>query len=252
MIKFDPDKNAVIDPASFAIDNMPSKALMIYDDHYFEKLAGESKLVEVIDPTGSKRDDFYILDGEYLVINPGEGSPTSAIMLEMAIASGVKSVVAFGTAGSLDGTTLPHSLIIPTAAIREEGVSYHYIPDSEEVVQDQESINLLKDIVQKNGLDYMVGKTWTTDAFFRETAGKIKKMKSLGCICVDMECSALIAVCRFRNIKFAQFMLSFDNLEADHKHRDIYGNLLDNAIFKVAFGTLDALGSGRDRASHRV
>lgn len=242
MIKFDPDKNAIFNPVSFGIDNFPSKALIIYDDDYFEKLASENQLSEVVDSDGRKRDNFYALNSEYLIMNPNEGAPTSAIMLEMAIASGVKSVVAFGTAGSLDGGTLPHKIIIPTAAIREEGVSYHYMPDSEEVAQDEESINVLKREIQKHGLDFISGKTWTTDTFFRETSSKAKEMKAKGCVCVDMECSALIAICKFRNVNFVQFLISFDNLEADHKHRDVYGDLMDDAILKIAFGTLDNLG----------
>lgn len=243
MIKFDPDKNAIINPVSFGIANFPSKALIIYDDDYFDKLAAENYLIEVIDSSGRKRDEFSILNNDYLILNPGEGAPTSAIMLEMAIASGVKSVVAFGTAGSLDSTTLPHKIIIPTAAVREEGVSYHYLPDSEEVEQDEASIQVLQREIRKNDLDFITGKTWTTDAFFRETSGKVKAMKSRGCICTEMECSALIAICRFRNVRFAQFLLSFDNLEADHKHRDVYGNLMNDAILKIAFGTLDHLST---------
>lgn len=242
MIKFDPDKNAVIDPTSFGLDNFPTKALIIYDDDYFEKLVSENQLSEVVDSGGRKRDNFYILNNEYLIMNPNEGAPISATMLEMAIASGVKSVVAFGTAGSLDGSTLPHKIIIPTAAVREEGVSYHYMPDSEEVEQDEAGIDVLKSEIEKHGLDFLTGKTWTTDAFFRETSGKAKEMKARGCICVDMECSALIAICKFRNINFVQFLISFDNLEADHKHRDVYGDSMNDAILKIAFGTLDNLG----------
>jgi uridine phosphorylase len=241
MIKFDPDKNAVIDPTSFGLDNFPTKSLIIYDDDYFEKLASENQLSEVVDSTGRKRDDFYILNNEYLIINPSEGAPTSAIMLEMAIASGVKSVVAFGTAGSLDGGILPHKIIIPTAAIREEGVSYHYMPESEEIEQNEASVNILKSEIEKHGLDFLTGKTWTTDAFFRETSGKVKEMRTKGCICVDMECSALIAICKFRNVHFAQFLMSYDNLEEDHKHRDVYGNLMSDAILEIAFGALDNL-----------
>ncbi len=241
MIRFDPDKNAIFKPKSFGLDNFPSKALIIYDDDYFARLNSKHKLVDVIDSSGSKKDNFAILNNEYLIISPNEGAPISAIMLEMAIASGVRSVVAFGTAGSLDGEVLPHEIIIPAAAIREEGTSYHYMPESEDIEQDEASINILKSEIQKHGLGYLVGKTWTTDAFFRETQGKVEEMKARGCICVDMECSALIAICKFRNIKFAQFMISFDNLDKDHKHRDVYGGLISDTILDIAFGALDNL-----------
>jgi uridine phosphorylase len=241
MIRFDPDKKAIFNPTSFGINNFPKKALIVYDDDYFARLNSKYKLAEVVESNGRKRENCTILNDEYLILNLNEGAPTSAIMLEMAIASGVKSVVAFGTAGSLDRDVSPHEIIIPTAAIREEGVSYHYLPESEEIEQDETSINILKSEIEKHGLNYLTGKTWTTDAFYRETQTKTTDMKAKGCICVDMECSALIAICKFRNVRFAQFMISYDNLEANHGHRDAYSGLMNDAILDIAFGALDSL-----------
>jgi uridine phosphorylase len=241
MIRFDSDESAIFNPTSFGLDNFPSKALIVYDDDYFARLTSKHKLTDVVDSTGRKRDNFAIYNDKYLIMSPNEGAPTSVIMLEMAIVSGVKSVLAFGTAGSLYGETLPHEIIVPTAAVREEGTSYHYIPESDEIEQDKASLEVLKNEIQKHGLGFIAGKTWTTDAFFRETKSKVEEMKTRGCICVDMECSALIAICKFRNVRFAQFMISFDNLEADHKHRDAYGSLMNDAILDIAFGALDNL-----------
>ena len=241
MIEFDPSKDSITNPKGFGLDNFPTKALMVYCDEYYPRLASKYELREFVDSTGRKRDKFAILNNEYLIMYPDEGAPSSAIMLELAIASGVKSIVAFGTAGSLDKKVLPHEIIIPTVAIREEGTSYHYQPESEEIEQDEVSINILKDEVKKHNLDYIVGKTWTTDGMFRETRGKIEMMKARGCVCVEMECSASIAVCRFRNVKFAQFLMSYDNLEKNHNHHDIYKNSMDEAILDIAFGTLDKL-----------
>lgn len=241
MIKYDNSKDAIINPSSFTIKDIPKKALIVYDDDYFDKIQKQFNLNKVIDANGNIKENFYTLNNEYLVMNPTEGAPVSAIMLEIAIASGVKSVVAFGTAGSLDGTVLPHNIIIPTSAIREEGISYHYILGSDEIEQDENSIRILKQQIENSGLDFIVGKTWTTDAFFRETLNKVRAMKANGCVCVDMECSALIAICRFRKVKFAQFLLSFDNLEANHNHRANYKDLLDDAVLKIAFSAVDKL-----------
>ena len=61
---------------------------------------------------------------------------------------------------------------------------------------------------------YTVGKTWTTDAFYRETAEKINRRKQQGCICVDMECSADAAVAKFRGKDLVQFFYAADNLDS--------------------------------------
>ena len=58
-------------------------------------------------------------------------------------------------------------------------------------------------------------KTWTTDAFFRETRGKVEKRLKQGCSVVEMECAAMATVAAFRNVKFAQFMWAADSLSGE-------------------------------------
>ena len=59
----------------------------------------------------------------------------------------------------------------------------------------------------------MMGTTWTTDAFYRETQGKVAKRKEMGAICVEMECAAMQAMCDFRGVEFFQFLYAGDNLD---------------------------------------
>lgn len=63
------------------------------------------------------------------------------------------------------------------------------------------------------GLPFAEGKTWTTDAFYRETRGKMARRKEQGCLCVEMECASLAAVAQFRGVKFAEFFYVTDNLD---------------------------------------
>lgn len=44
------------------------------------------------------------------------------------------------------------------------------------------------------GINYVEGKTCTTDAFYRETEHNREKRVAEGCLCVEMECSAAQAV----------------------------------------------------------
>ena len=61
----------------------------------------------------------------------------------------------------------------------------------------------------------MVGKTWTTDAFYRETPAKVKRRKAEGCISVEMEASAFFAVAQFRGVQFAQILYAGDDVSGD-------------------------------------
>ena len=69
--------------------------------------------------------------------------------------------------------------------------------------------------LQQHGIPYVVGKVWTTDAIYRETPEIIEERKKQGCIAVEMECSASLAVAKFRNIPIIQFFYGADNLDSD-------------------------------------
>jgi purine-nucleoside phosphorylase len=60
----------------------------------------------------------------------------------------------------------------------------------------------------------VTGKVWTTDAPYRETRNKVLKRKEEGCLCVDMECSAITALAQFRNKEIFQFFYAADNLDS--------------------------------------
>ena len=71
-----------------------------------------------------------------------------------------------------------------------------------------------------------MGTTWTTDAFYRETRGKVAKRKEMGAICVEMECSAMQAMCDFRDVEFFQFLYAGDNLDCNEwDERSLMGHV---------------------------
>jgi nucleoside phosphorylase len=68
---------------------------------------------------------------------------------------------------------------------------------------------------------YLFGKTWTTDAIFRETRSKIQARRAEGALVVEMETAALFAVGAFRNVLVAQLLYAGDNVGGDSwDHRD--------------------------------
>ncbi|HEX6488563.1 MAG TPA: purine-nucleoside phosphorylase, partial [Candidatus Dormibacteraeota bacterium] len=75
-------------------------------------------------------------------------------------------------------------------------------------------------------LPYEVGKTWTTDAPYRETRGKVANRRAEGCLTVEMEAAALIAVARFRGVRLAQVIYAGDSLASEvYDHRGWDKNL---------------------------
>ena len=102
--------------------------------------------------------------------------------------------------------------MIPNEAYRDEGTSYHYAPASDYIRI--RNADIVAKCMEENGIPYVLGKTWTSDGFYRETNNNFEKHKADGCISVEMEASAVQAVCDFRGLEVYMFFTSGDLLDA--------------------------------------
>ena len=98
--------------------------------------------------------------------------------------------------------------------------------------------------MQKNGLPWVKGKTWTTDSFYRETRSAFSRRRAEGCISVEMECAALQAMCDFRGLELYMFFTGGDLLDAPewdmrHSAGDDRGTQHDTAHFDIALELAD-------------
>jgi uridine phosphorylase len=140
------------------------------------------------------------------------GAAGSAAFLEELIACGFNKFIVCGGAGVLRKDIAVGHLIIPISAVRDEGVSYHYLLPAREIECNPEVVRKIEEEFLKCKIDYIKAKTWTTDSFYRETQKKIELRKSEGCVTVEMEAAAFFAVARFRNVKLGQILYGGDDL----------------------------------------
>ncbi|HQY15856.1 MAG TPA: nucleoside phosphorylase [Ilumatobacteraceae bacterium] len=155
-------------------------------------------------------------DGKRLaVLRSGVGAPLAGGLLEETIAMGCRAFVVCGGAGTLHGElTLGHFVVV-ASAIRDEGTSYHYLPPSRTIQFDEDARRVLEGVLEARGVPFVVGRTWTTDAPYRETASKIAARRAEGCLTVEMEASALAAIASFRRVPLAQVVYCGDDLAGD-------------------------------------
>jgi uridine phosphorylase len=146
------------------------------------------------------------------VLHPGIGSAAAAAFLDEAIAMGGRKFIACGGAGVLRKDLAVGHLIVPNSAIRDEGASYHYLPPAREAKPHPQALRAIRKTLGSRGFPFIEGKTWTTDGFYRETAGKIQLRKKEGCLSVEMECASFFAVAKFRKVTFGQILYSGDDL----------------------------------------
>jgi uridine phosphorylase len=165
------------------------------------------------------------------------GAAGSAAFLEELIADGFDKFIVCGGAGVLRKDIAVGHLIIPISAIRDEGVSYHYLAPAREIECNPEVVGKIEEDFNKYKIAYIKAKTWTTDAFYRETEKKMELRKSEGCVTVEMEAAAFFAVAKFRNVKLGQILYGGDDLSGVdwdsrkwHNRVDIRKNLVEISI----------------------
>lgn len=135
---------------------------------------------------------------------------------------GATKYIMFGACGCLNKDVTAGKIIVPTDAYRDEGLSYHYAKASDYIKI--KNADFVSEFFKKSGIPYVAGKTWTTDAIYRETRGNMEKRKAEGCIAVEMESAGVQAVCDFRGFDFYNFLISGDLLDSSEWDRRIIGN----------------------------
>lgn len=141
------------------------------------------------------------------------GAPVAAVLMhEVGHIHSCNKAVMFGTCGALDSTIPANKIIVPTSAYRDEGTSYHYAPPSDYI--EVRNADKVAGILDELGVDYVSGKSWTTDAFYRETRDEMEERRAEGCIAVEMELSAIQAVANYAGIELYSFLYRADNLDS--------------------------------------
>jgi uridine phosphorylase len=243
ILEFDSDRNRIIDPDDHhrRTARMPSLCVLCFFQDAITAYARKHRAVVI----ARHRNELCVIPLFRTVINTtpiafmhaGLGAPLAAAVLEEAVSLGATRFVVCGGAGVLDRSIKLGKLIVPVAAVRDEGTSYHYCAPGREIEPTLAMTARIKKTLKRNGVGYLEAKTWTTDAFYRETKAKIDLRKSEGCLTVEMEASALFAVARYRNVEIGQILYAGDDVSGDvwdkrgwHSRRDIRLRLLELAL----------------------
>ncbi|MBN1781726.1 nucleoside phosphorylase [bacterium] len=158
--------------------------------------------------------DAHYRSGEpdHILVYAGTGAPAAGMTLEICIELGAREIIMIGTCGILNGSGRTGDLFVPSAFIRDEGTSAHYL-GAESDIQVNASLNsCMADTLRSDGLTVHTGPHWTTDAPFMETSGLIESVRKKGCISVDMEASALFAIARHHRIPVTALMIGSDRI----------------------------------------
>ncbi|MBQ9147966.1 MAG: nucleoside phosphorylase [Oscillospiraceae bacterium] len=217
---FDPDRHAVIDPET--IHHLRQRKLDVCIINFSYKIMDallEDGLLELVEAEAiryiSVHINVYAFKGTNIgVVQTQVGAPFTVGMIEdMATKFGSTKFVLFGSCGGLDRALTYGKLVVPSHAYRDEGTSYHYLPPADYV--EIPGYPTVCRVLDRLRIPYVTGRSWTTDAFFRETRRNMERRKAEGCIAVEMELAACQAVADFRGYALYNFLYSADNLDHD-------------------------------------
>jgi len=214
---FDNKSNAIINPTRN--ENAPKvDACILTFSHAIEKFVLEhfecEKLGSFWFATGETPIYGFEYKGKKLAFyKTYVGAPACVATVEDSLAViQTNNYILFGGAGCLNKEIARGKVMVPTAAYRDEGTSFHYAPAADYITV--KNAEIVAECMKENGIPYVLGKTWTTDSFYRETVNNFEKHKADGCVSVEMEGAAMQAMCDFRGLNLYMFYTSGDLLDA--------------------------------------
>jgi uridine phosphorylase len=230
-------KNAGLHPSC----TVPAAAITCYDAAFWQWVGKGSEIVKC---DGWLEGSFLVPcnDAWILVLRvPGFGAPTAVMTLEELVAFGIKRFVNLGAAGGLQPSMSVGDIVICDGAIRDEGTSYHYLAGEPYAHACPELTGSLCTAMERSGIRYSRGTSWTIDAPYRETIEELRQYRSDGVATVEMEASALFAVGAYRRVSVSSVFVISDLLSEEGWSQGYHGEAKLEAlkqVFEVALETL--------------
>ena len=239
ILEFDESREALLEPHKMIRKaDVPEHCVITFFREVIDGM-GEAGRLKQVASLHSETLDLPVYEADYDGHSVGltlgtVGAPGAAGQLEELIALGFSKFIVCGGAGVLQKDIAVGNLIVPDSAVRDEGVSYHYAPPSREIECNPEALAAIERELSASQLPYLRAKTWTTDAFYRETRDKVRLRVSEGCVTVEMEAAAFFAVSRFRGVRLGQILYGGDDLSGTdwdgrkwNSRREIRENLVE-------------------------
>ena len=241
---FDPEKDSILNPADLAktVDGFPDIVLITSSRYMLNTILQYYTCTTL----GTMSDGRMVYETTYKgkpvsFFRTSVGAAPTVFLMEEIIAMGAKKFLIFGSCGTLNNKITEGSIIVPTHAYRDEGTSYHYAPaDAGDFIEVNTRKKTEKVLTEMN-VPIVTGKTWTTDAPFRETRRNMELRKEAGCIAVEMECAGVMAMAQFRGVQVYQFLYTTDNLDASEWERRSWGSMSPSAKEKIVKTALEAV-----------
>lgn len=145
------------------------------------------------------------------ILDFGIGSPVAGMAMDLLTYLDPTVVLMLGMCGGIDDGVEVGDYLIPTASIRDEGTSQHYLPSSVPALPSVRVNRYISKEIHERGLEHKTGIMKTTDYRMWEFNGDfVEDLRKQRVIAIDMETATLFAVAYARGVRIGALMLVSD------------------------------------------
>ncbi len=176
----------------------------------------------------SKMYSFKIENVDIGIIPCIVGSSFAVLVAEQLFVSGCTTLISVTSSGIITQPKENKRFALITEAIRDEGTSYHYLPQDVAAQLSQTLYRKLAVNVTDDFCPWFEAKSWTTDAPYRETQSAISALEKENVCCVEMEAAALYAFATVKQkniVCFAHLTNTMAQTEGDFEKGDHFGSI---------------------------
>ena len=178
------------------------------------------------------------------VLGRAVGASFAVLVAEQLFAAGCELLLSVTSAGQIVSQGEPPYFVLIDEALRDEGTSHHYRPPSSYAALPSGVHERLGGAFSSVPVPVHEGRSWTTDAPYRETESAIAAARDEGILAVEMEAAALYSFAEARTrpvICFAHVTNQMAVEEGDFEKGEADGVRDALSVVRASIDACDAL-----------
>ncbi|WP_075591092.1 AMP nucleosidase [Labilibacter marinus] len=190
------------------------------------------------------------------IINFGMGSPNAATIMDLLSAISPKAVLFIGKCGGLKKKNQLGDLIIPLAAIRNEGTSNDYLPAEVPALPAFSLQRAVSTTIRDNARDYWTGTVFTTNKRVWEYDERFKRyLEKTRAMAIDMETATIFTVGFVNEIPAGALLLVSDQpmistgIKTDASDKKVTVEYVEQHL-QIGIDSLKEISSGGKSVKH--
>ena len=181
---------------------LPTSLVFVFQPVYAHRLAEDSRFVEDTAMAVGNGRYFVTVDDPAVAVSCMSAGTAFVGQVENQIAlGGAERFVILNTAGGFGPDVAVGDLAVVETAVRDDGISDHYLAPGDTVDADESLTEALLDAARSVQPDARRHISWTIPAVFRQTQPEVDHCIDQGITVVESEIAALLAVCQARHVR---------------------------------------------------